>query len=148
MSSPDLDAVDADDASDTDSAVDTSETNDTVDTSETAGSTETTEPVETACPIVDSIAQIGSRWRLVVLYELQHGERRFNELKRATDANARTLSRVLDDLQETGFVDRRMEADAPVATYYSLTAKGESLAPVFAEIDQWAREWLTACQRE
>jgi len=148
MSSPDLDAVDADDASDTDSAVDTSETNDTVDTSETAGSTETTEPVETACPIVDSIAQIGSRWRLVVLYELQHGERRFNELKRATDANARTLSRVLDDLQETGFVDRRMEADAPVATYYSLTAKGESLAPVFAEIDRWAREWLTACQRE
>jgi len=148
MSSPDLDAVDADDASDTDSAVDTSETNDTVDTSETAGSTDTTEPVETACPIVDSIAQIGSRWRLVVLYELQHGERRFNELKRATDANARTLSRVLDDLQETGFVDRRMEADAPVATYYSLTAKGESLAPVFAEIDRWAREWLTACQRE
>ena len=148
MSSPDLDAVDADDASDTDSAVDTIETNDTVDTSETAGSTDTTEPVETACPIVDSIAQIGSRWRLVVLYELQHGERRFNELKRATDANARTLSRVLDDLQETGFVDRRMEADAPVATYYSLTAKGESLAPVFAEIDRWAREWLTACQRE
>jgi len=148
MSSPDLDAVDADDASDTDSAVDTSETDDTVDTSETAGSTDTTEPVETACPIVDSIAQIGSRWRLVVLYELQHGERRFNELKRATDANARTLSRVLDDLQETGFVDRRMEADAPVATYYSLTAKGESLAPVFAEIDRWAREWLTACQRE
>jgi DNA-binding HxlR family transcriptional regulator len=148
MSSPDLDAVDADDASDTDSAVDTSETDDTVDTSETTGSTDATEPVETACPIVDSIAQIGSRWRLVVLYELQHGERRFNELKRATDANARTLSRVLDDLQETGFVDRRMEADAPVATYYSLTAKGESLAPVFAEIDRWAREWLTACQRE
>jgi len=148
MSSPDLDAVDADDASDTDSAVDTSETDDTVDTSETAGSTDTTEPVETACPIVDSIAQIGSRWRLVVLYELQHGERRFNELKRATDANARTLSRVLDDLQETGFVDRRMEADAPGAAYYSLTDKGESLAPVFAEIDRWAREWLTACQRE
>jgi DNA-binding HxlR family transcriptional regulator len=148
MSSPDLDAVDADDASDTDSAADTSEAAGGTDTGEMTGSTDATEPVETACPIVDSIAQIGSRWRLVVLYELQHGERRFNELKRATDANARTLSRVLDDLQETGFVDRRMEADAPVATYYSLTAKGESLAPVFAEIDRWAREWLTACQRE
>jgi DNA-binding HxlR family transcriptional regulator len=101
---------------------------------------------DTPCPIVDSIEQIGSQWRLVVLYELQNGERRFNELKRETDANARTLSRVLDDLQETGFVDRRMEEDAPVATYYSLTAKGESLAPVFAEIDDWANEWLAACE--
>jgi DNA-binding HxlR family transcriptional regulator len=101
--------------------------------------------VDTPCPIVDSIEQIGSQWRLVVLYELQNGERRFNELKRETDANARTLSRVLDDLQESGFVDRRMEEDAPVATYYSLTEKGESLAPVFAEIDEWAHEWLAEC---
>jgi DNA-binding HxlR family transcriptional regulator len=148
MSSPDLDANGTVDTSEADGAGDASESDGAGDEVETTESTDAPEPVETACPIVDSIAQIGSRWRLVVLYELQHGERRFNELKRATDANARTLSRVLDDLQETGFVDRRMEADAPVATYYSLTDKGESLAPVFAEIDRWAREWLTACQRE
>lgn len=103
--------------------------------------------VDTPCPLVDSLEQIGSKWRLVVLHELLNGERRFNELKRETDANARTLSRVLDDLQETGFVDRRMEEDAPVATYYSLTSKGESLAPVFEEIDSWAQEWLAACQQ-
>ncbi|TKX83712.1 transcriptional regulator, partial [Halorubrum sp. SS5] len=85
-------------------------------------------------------------WRLVVLHELLNGEARFNELKRETDANARTLSRVLDDLQETGFVDRRLEEDSPVATYYSLTDKGESLAPVFEEIDSWAHEWLAECE--
>ncbi|EMA68129.1 HxlR family transcriptional regulator [Halorubrum aidingense JCM 13560] len=100
---------------------------------------------ETPCPVVDSLEQIGSRWRLVVLHELLNGELRFNELKRETDANARTLSRVLDDLQETGFVDRRLEEDSPVATYYSLTDKGESLAPVFEEIDAWAHEWLAEC---
>jgi len=49
--------------------------------------------------VVDSLEQIGSRWRLVVLHELLNGESRFNELKRETDANARTLSRVLDDLR-------------------------------------------------
>ena len=100
---------------------------------------------ETPCPVVDSIEQIGSKWRLVVLHELLSGEARFNELKREIDANARTLSRVLDDLQGTGFVDRRLEEDAPVATYYSLTDKGESLAPVFEEIDSWANEWLAEC---
>jgi DNA-binding HxlR family transcriptional regulator len=78
----------------------------------------------------------------VILHDLQAGEKRFNELKRSTDANSRTLSRVLDDLQETGFVDRRLEEDSPVATYYSLTAKGQSLCPVFDEIEAWADDWL------
>jgi DNA-binding HxlR family transcriptional regulator len=119
---------------------------------EESGADATTEPTateattpDTPCPVIDSIEQIGSQWRLVVLHELLNGEARFNELKRETDANARTLSRVLDDLQETGFVDRRLEEDSPVATYYSLTDKGESLAPVFEEIDDWAHEWLAEC---
>ncbi|WP_324758452.1 winged helix-turn-helix transcriptional regulator [Haloarcula sp. GH36] len=94
------------------------------------------------CAVIESLDQIGSRWRLVVLHELQDGERRFNELKRATDASSRTLSRVLDDLQEMGFVERRLEEDAPVATYYRLTDKGRSLCPVFEEIEDWADEWL------
>jgi len=94
------------------------------------------------CGVIESLRQIGSRWRLVVLHDLQGGEKRFNELKRSTDANSRTLSRVLDDLQEQGFVERRLEEDAPVATYYSLTDKGASLCPVFDEIEAWADEWL------
>ncbi|CAI49497.1 HxlR family transcription regulator [Natronomonas pharaonis DSM 2160] len=98
--------------------------------------------LEAACPVVESMDQIGSKWRLLVLHDLQHGEKRFNELKRSTGANSRTLSRVLDDLQETEFVERRLEEDAPVATYYSLTQKGRSLAPVFDEIEEWADEWL------
>jgi len=99
---------------------------------------------EEPCAVIDSLDEIGSRWRLVVLHDLQDGERRFNELKRSTDASARTLSRVLDDLRETGYVTRRVEEDAPVATYYSLTEKGASLAPVFDAIECWAEEWLQA----
>ena len=98
--------------------------------------------IESPCPVVESMEQIGSKWRLLVLHDLQDGEKRFNELKRSTDANSRTLSRVLDDLQETGFVNRRLEEDAPVATYYSLTEKGRSLCPVFDEIEEWADSWL------
>jgi len=126
-------------------ASETAETTNTESDTETPSGSETDSTPETPCPVVDSIEQIGSKWRLVVLHELLSGESRFNELKRETDANARTLSRVLNDLQETGFVDRRLEEESPVATYYSLTPKGESLAPVFEEIDDWAREWLAAC---
>jgi DNA-binding HxlR family transcriptional regulator len=99
-------------------------------------------PIEDACAVVDSLEQIGSQWRLVVLHDLLDDEKRFNELKRSTDASSRTLSRVLDDLQGMGFVSRRTEEDAPIATYYRLTAKGESLCPVFDEIEAWADDWL------
>src|SRR6056297_233547 len=97
---------------------------------------------DSPCPVIESLEEIGSKWRLAVLYDLQDGEKRFNELKRSTDANSRTLSRVLDDLQETGYVARRFEEASPVATYYSLTDKGESLCPVFDEISAWSAEWL------
>lgn len=101
----------------------------------------TQEPDET-CQVVESFELIGSKWRLAVLYELQNGEQRFNELKRETGTSSRTLSRVLDDLQEREFVDRRVEEASPVATYYTLTEKGRALDAVFDEIGDWADEWL------
>jgi len=94
------------------------------------------------CGVVEAMEELGSKWRLVVLNDLQDGEKRFNQLKRSTGASARTLSRVLDDLEDLEYVNRRLEEESPVATYYSLTEKGESLCPVFEEIDAWAEEWL------
>lgn len=111
-------------------------------TQEMAVNSDTEDDLPGPCFVIDSLKQIGSQWRLIVLHDLQEGEKRFNELKRSTGASSRTLSRVLDDLQETGFVSRRLEEDAPVATYYSLTEKGQSLCPVFEEIEAWAQEWL------
>lgn len=94
------------------------------------------------CSIIESFDTIGSKWKLVVLNDLQGGEKRFNELKRSTDASSRTLSRILDDLEDEGLVKRRLEEDAPVATFYSLTEKGQDLEPIFEEIENWASKWL------
>ncbi|WP_137286639.1 winged helix-turn-helix transcriptional regulator [Halorussus salinisoli] len=95
-----------------------------------------------ACPVVEAIEEIGSQWRLVVLHDLYDSdEKRFNELERSTGASSRTLSRVLDDLEEAGLVNRRVE-DRPIATYYSLTEKSRELCPVFEELQTWADAWL------
>lgn len=94
------------------------------------------------CSIIESFELIGSKWRLIVLNDLQNGEKRFNRLKRSTSASSRTLSRVLQDLQEENLVEKRIEEDSPVASYYSLTEKGKSLCPIFEEIDKWASKWL------
>lgn len=95
-----------------------------------------------ACSVIEAVDEIGSEWRLVILHDLiDADEKRFNELKRSTGASSRTLSRVLDDLEEAGLVDRRVE-DKPIATYYSLTESGASLCPVFDELEAWADEYL------
>ena len=96
---------------------------------------------EAICPVVEAIDQIGSEWRMIVLHDLHEGEKRFNELKRSTGASSRTLSRVLDDLEERNLVNRRVE-DRPVATYYSVTDKGQALCPVWDELERWSDEWL------
>lgn len=94
-----------------------------------------------ACAVVEAIEQIGSQWRLVVLNDLLDDEKRFNELQRSTGASSRTLSRVLDDLEAVGLVNRRVE-DQPIATYYSLTEKSRELCPVFEELESWADSWV------
>jgi DNA-binding HxlR family transcriptional regulator len=103
------------------------------------------ETVETknsgACPVVEAVEEIGSRWRLIVLHDLQGGEKRFNELKDSTGASSSTLSRVLDDLEGLGLVERRVE-ERPIASYYSLTPKGEALSPALDELADWSEEWL------
>ena len=83
-----------------------------------------------ACPVVEAVEEVGSQWRLVVLSDLEEGEKRFNELNRSTG-----------DLEDASLVNRRVE-DRPVATYYSLAPKGEALCPVFDEVEAWAEEWL------
>lgn len=94
-----------------------------------------------ACSVVEAIEMIGSQWRLIVLHDLQDGEKRFNELKRSTGASSRTLSRVTDDLEAADLLERRVE-EKPIASYYSLTAKGQSLCPVLERLEAWADEWV------
>lgn len=96
---------------------------------------ETAERVEQE--VATAIDTVGSKWHLLILYALQDGELRFNEVTRATGGSSATVSRVFDDLQDADLVERRVE-DQPIATYYSLTERGRALAPTFAALREWA----------
>jgi DNA-binding HxlR family transcriptional regulator len=69
-------------------------------------------------------------------------EKRFNESKRSTGASSHTLSRMLDDLAEEGFIENRKKSESPVASYYTLIVKGDALCFVFESIDTWGEDWL------
>lgn len=96
------------------------------------------------CPVARAFEIAGSKWRLVVLRCLQlWGEQRFCELQETSTADSATLSRVLGELEAQDLVSRRLE-DRPIATYYSLTERGEALGEVFDAFEEWALEWTAA----
>lgn len=94
-----------------------------------------------ACPVIGALDEVGTPWRMNVIFALATGEKRFNGLKRATGARSKTLSDALDELVENEIVVRRMEEDAPVAVYYALSPKGEELLDALEALDEWARDW-------
>lgn len=93
------------------------------------------------CPVAHTFERVCSKWRLTVLWCLHvYGEQRFNDLQEVTAADSATLSRVLKELEDRDLVSRRLE-DRPIATYYELSPRGDSLAAVFDAFEDWAFEY-------
>ncbi|MDR7384490.1 helix-turn-helix domain-containing protein [Promicromonospora iranensis] len=98
-------------------------------------------PVQRAievCPVEVSMAVLGGAWKLsTVKYLLEHTHR-FGELQRRLGlVTARTLTRVLRDLEADGIVVRTVYAEVPPRVEYSLTELGRSLDQVVGWLDTW-----------
>ncbi|MDR3374572.1 MAG: helix-turn-helix domain-containing protein [Ancalomicrobiaceae bacterium] len=100
------------------------------------------------CPVRDVVAQIGDKWSVLIVAELNAEARRFGELRRAlTDISQRMLTETLRDLQREGLVNRRVFATVPPSVEYSLTDMGRSLATALAPLITWADQHQNAIHR-
>jgi len=97
------------------------------------------------CPITSTATIIGKKWHPVIIHRLlAEGPSGFNELKEAVDGvSSKVLSDSLEDLQEKGLVDREVVSEQPFRVQYSLTDRGQSLAPVISSMAEWGQEHLT-----
>jgi DNA-binding HxlR family transcriptional regulator len=93
---------------------------------------------EVGCPVEVTLGYISGRWKVMILYYLFGGKRRFNELTRLLQGiSARTLTNQLREMEEDGIVLRHVYAQVPPKVEYSLTEFGRSLEPVLMAMDQW-----------
>lgn len=97
--------------------------------------------MEKTCPITRILGYLGKKWTLIILREMQSGERRFNGFMRIQGINSRILSRRLKELEKLGLVSRKRFAEIPPRVEYSLTEKGRCLIRCFRYIDVWARKF-------
>lgn len=95
------------------------------------------------CPKFEKGMEILSkRWTGLILHQLLSGPHRFCEVESAIPISGRLLSERLKDLEREGIVNRKVFPETPVRIEYSLTEKGQALAPVIKEIEKWSETWI------
>lgn len=93
------------------------------------------------CPAERTLDFLAGKWRPMVIYWLQDGPLRFNELQRRLGAiTHRTLSKTLKEMEADGLVLRKDYGEIPPRVDYSLSDKGHSLQPVLKAMEDWAKQ--------
>jgi DNA-binding HxlR family transcriptional regulator len=89
--------------------------------------------------IDDALYVIGGKWKLRIIIALSGGNRRFNDLQRTVEGiSARVLSSELKDLEQNGFLNRVVYAEAsPVLVEYKLTDYADTLEDVVRSLHNW-----------
>jgi DNA-binding HxlR family transcriptional regulator len=90
------------------------------------------------CPAERTLDVIGGRWKVLILWQLFQGQRRFSELFRALDGvTQKMLTQQLRELEKDGIVHRQVYPQIPPKVEYSLTPLGKSLRPVVDAMCEW-----------
>jgi len=103
------------------------------------------------CPVAAFQKMISGKYKLRIVWDLQHGPRRYGEIRTgllrgangSSEITPRVLSRELKALTESGLIDRRDFGVVPPKVEYRLTRKGRSFVPVIAAIRDWGTRHLT-----
>ena len=97
------------------------------------------ECTEAIIPVSEVLAQISSKWSILVFAALSAGPRRFSELKRSIEGvSQKMLTSTLRDLERDGFVTRTVTPSIPPRVDYELTEMGRELQHPISAIGQWA----------
>jgi DNA-binding HxlR family transcriptional regulator len=91
------------------------------------------------CPTELTLELISGRWKVMVIYWLLKGERRFNQLQRdLSGITHRTLAKQLREMGRSGLVERHDYSEIPPRVEYRLTPLGRSLEPILVAMHDWA----------
>ena len=93
------------------------------------------------CPTDALMQMLAGRWKLMVIYYLMQGERRFNQLQRELGRiTHRTLAQQLRELEADGLVLRHDHSTIPPRVDYRLTPLGRTLQPILMTMERWAED--------
>lgn len=85
---------------------------------------------------------IGGKWKSCILQELNEGAKRPSELHRLfDDASPRVINQQLKELEMHGMIKKKVFAELPPHTEYSITKDGKSLIPIIEALEFWGNNF-------
>ena len=92
-----------------------------------------------SCPIGGTLNVIAGRWKPEIIWNLQEGPVRFNQLLRAIGrVSQKMLTQQLRELVRDGLVIRTQYPEIPPRVEYRQTHLAKSLKPVFEALIEWS----------
>ena len=88
--------------------------------------------------VTTTIGVIGNKWTIPILWALCSEPKGFNQLEREVQGvSPRILSERLKEMAANNLVEKTVFPTTPPTVQYALTAKGRSLKPIIAQLDEW-----------
>lgn len=93
------------------------------------------------CPLEATLAMIGGKYKILIVYFLINQTLRYSELQKLLpQASPKMLAQQLKELERDGLINRKLYPVVPPKTEYSLTELGKSLSPIILAIYQWGEQ--------
>ena len=94
-------------------------------------------------PVCVVLKLVGGKWKILIVYLLLTGTKRFNELRRLIpDITQRMLTNQLRELESDGILTRTVYAEVPPKVEYALTKIGRNLEPILSQLETWGKCYL------
>ncbi|ADL54040.1 winged helix-turn-helix transcriptional regulator [Clostridium cellulovorans] len=85
---------------------------------------------------------IGGKWKMIILWHLSKGTKRFNELRKLLpNITQKMLTQQLRELEKDKLITRKVYAEVPPRVEYSSTKLGDDLQNILIDISKWSNEY-------
>lgn len=93
------------------------------------------------CSIERGMRVLGGKWKASILWHLQDGPVRFNDLARMLGgASKKMVDQRLKELEIQGLVTRKVISDRPIAVAYEITEFGRTALDLLTRLKEWVED--------
>ncbi len=93
---------------------------------------------KTMLSIKDALDVLEGKWKLLILFSLSSGPKRFRQISKELDGiTDKMLSKELKRLELNKLVEREVHGTFPPTVEYTITEHGKSLEKVLEELHYW-----------
>lgn len=100
------------------------------------------------CPVELTIAIIGGKWKIPIIWHLLERPYRYGELKKLfPKVTQKMLTQQLREMESDGIIHREVYTQIPPKVEYSLTPLGESLRQMLDDLCRWGMSYIDEARR-